>query len=150
MVIEARLEKNMSTHAVYRLCIWLPVLVPASVIGVALALDVPLADGIVLEILLYSLVYGGLPYAALGSWATWWVGGRSEREIRRLMFVAPLLMAVVFGLTALVIGAAVGTVGPVATFAVVGGLVILPLGYAYVGVTVLLMRGLRPLLRASA
>jgi hypothetical protein len=136
----------MSTSTLYRLCIWLPVLVPAAVIGMGWTFGWHLADGIVLEVLVYSLVYGGLPYAALALWATWWIGGRSEREIRRLMFCAPLLMAVLFALLAMVLGTATGVVGPLATVAAVGGLVALALGYAYVGVTVLLMRALRPLI----
>lgn len=134
----------MSTRTVYRLCIWLPILVPAAVIGVAKALELRLSDGVVWEVLAYSLLYGGLPYSVLALWATWWVRGHSEVEIRHLMFRAPLLMAAVFVPLALVVGFAVGAPGPFAGVAVLGGLIILPLGYAYVGVAVLLRRGLGP------
>ena len=53
------------------------------------------------------LEYGGLPHAVLAIWATWWIGGRLEPEIRRLMFRAPFLMAAFFVPLALVVGLAV-------------------------------------------
>jgi hypothetical protein len=134
----------MSICTVYRLCIWLPILVPALVILVAKAFTLNLADGLVWEVLAYSLVYGGLPYAALALWASWWIGGRSEGEIRRLMFRAPLLMVAVFVPVALVAGLAVGAPGPFAAVAVLGTLIILPLGYLYVGVSFLARRSFGP------
>jgi hypothetical protein len=132
----------MSIATVYRFSIWLPILVPATVIAVARAFDRPLAQGVLWEVLAYSLLYGGLPYAALAIWATWWIGGRPESEIRRLMFRAPLLMAAVFVPLALGVGVAVGQLGPFIAVAIYGLLIILPLGYAYVGAAVLLRRGL--------
>lgn len=134
----------MSIWAVYRLSIWLPILVPAGVIGLANASDLRLADGIVWEILAYSLLYGGLPYAVLAIWATWWIGGRPEVEIRRLMLRAPLLMAALFAPLALAVGLAVGSPRPFAAVGMLGVLVILPLGYAYVGLAVLLRHALGP------
>jgi hypothetical protein len=134
----------MSISAVYRLCIWLPILVPAAVIVVAKTLALKLADGVVWEALAYSLLYGGLPYAVLAFWATWWIGGRSEPEVRRLMFRAPLLMATLFVPLALVVGFAVGAPGPFTAVAILGLFMILLLGYAYVGVAVLLRRSLGP------
>lgn len=134
----------MSIASVYRLCIWLPILVPAAVIATANALGLRLAEGVVFEVLAYSLVYGGLPYALLAVWATWWIGGRSEFEIRRLMFRAPFLMAALFAPLAFVVGFLVGAPGPFAAVATVGCLIILPLGYAYVGLALLLRRGLGP------
>jgi hypothetical protein len=131
----------MSVWTVYRLCIWLPILVPATVIAVARAFDRPLAQGVLVEVLAYSLIYGGLPYAVLAIWATWWIGGRSEPEIRRLMFRAPLLMAAGFVILALVVGISVGKPGPFIAVAIYGLAIILPLGYAYVGVAVLLRWG---------
>ena len=134
----------MSTPTVYRLCVWLPIVVPTTVIGVAKALALRFPDGVLWQVLGYSLLYGGLPYAGLALWATWWIGGRPEAEIRHLMFRAPLLLAAVYVPLALVVGVVVGAPGPFAGVAGLGGLLILPLGYAYVGVTVLLRRGLGP------
>jgi hypothetical protein len=128
----------MSAWTVYRLCIWLPILVPATAMAIAKAFGRPLAAGVLTEVLAYSLLYGGLPYAALAIWATWWIGGRSEPEIRRVMFRAPLLMAAVFVTLALAVGVAVGRLGPFIAVAIYGLATILPLGYAYVGIAVLL------------
>src|SRR5688572_11262885 len=129
---------SMSATALYRLCIWLPLVVPAAAIGIARALDVGLADVLLVEMLAYSILYGGLPYAALAVWATWWIGGRTEVEVRRLMFRAPFLMAGVFVPLALTLGISVGAPAPFAAVAVLGCVVILLLGYSYVALTLLL------------
>lgn len=91
----------------------------------------------------YSLLYGGLPYAALALWGTWWVGGRPEDEIKRLMLRAPLLVVAVFVL-ALTIGLVVGNAGPYIGVALLGAAVILSLGYSYVGLALWLRRALGP------
>jgi hypothetical protein len=134
----------MSIYTIYRGCIWLPILVPAVLIVVAKAFGLPLAEGIVAELIAYSLIWGGLPYTVLAAWATWWVGGRPETQIRRLMFRAPLLMVAVFVPLALLAGFAVGALGPFTAVAILGAIVILLLGYAYVGITVFLRMGLGP------
>jgi hypothetical protein len=135
----------MSIHSIYRVSIWLPIIIPAVLLGAAKALSLPLADiGIVLEILVGSLVIGGVPYLALALWATWWVGGRPEPEIRRVMFRAPLLMVALFAPAALVVGLVVGALKPFIVVAVLGSVVIIPLGYAYVALAVWLRDWLGP------
>ena len=133
----------MSTVSIYRLSIWLPILVPATVIAVAKTSGLRLAEGLLWEMLAYSLLYG-LPYAFLAIWATWWVGRHSEAEIRRLMIRSPLLMGGIFAPAALMLGFAVDAPGPFAAVAVLGLLSILVLGYGYVALAVLLRRGLGP------
>ena len=135
---------NISAVSVYRLSIWLPLLVPAVVIVVARVFKLRLAEGLLWEMLAYSLLYGGLPYAFLAIWATWWVGRHSEAQIRRLMIRAPLLMGSIFVPLALILGFVVGAPGSFAAVAVLGLLTILVLGYAYVGIAAILMRGLGP------
>ena len=54
------------------------------------------------------------------------------------MLRAPVLMMAVFAPLAVAVGVAVGNTGPFVAVAVVGSLTILLLGYAYVGVAVLL------------
>lgn len=135
----------MSIHSIYRISIWLPIIIPAIVVTVATTLRLPLAEGsIVLEILGYSLFYGGVPYLPLAVWATWWVGGRPEPEIRRLMFRAPLLMVALFAPAALVVGLVVGALKPFTAVAILGSVVIIPLGYAYVALAVWLREWLGP------
>lgn len=128
----------MSVATFYRLCVWLPSVIPAVLIVVVNSLGLRDAVGWVGELVAFSLFYGGVPYIVLALWATWWVGGRTEPEIRRLMFRAPLYMVGAFVPLALLIGLAVGAVGPWAGVAGLGAVVIVVLGYAYVGLTVLL------------
>lgn len=129
----------MSIHTFYRVCIWLPMLVPAVLLLVASVLNLHLASGPVLgEFLVYSLLYGGIPYAVVAAVATIWVGRQREESIRRVMYRAPLLMTAVFVPLALVLGLVVGGVTPFAAVAVLGAVVILLLGYGYVALTVLL------------
>jgi hypothetical protein len=134
----------MSIHAIYRLCIWLPILIPGALIRVYETFGLRISDGIVAEMVAYSLLYGGLPYAALALWATWWVGGRPEDQIRRLMWRAPLLMLAVFVPLALIVGLLVGNMTPFVGVALLGAAVILPLGYSYIGLALLVRRVLGP------
>jgi hypothetical protein len=138
----------MSIYAIYRTCIWLPILVPTLLIVVVNTFGLRLADGLIGEMVAYSLVWGGLPYAVLAVWATWWVGGRPESQIKRLLFRAPLLMMAVFVPFALLLGLLAGALAQFVAVAVLGATVIMLLGYGYVGVAVLLRLTLGP--RGSA
>jgi hypothetical protein len=139
----------MSIYAIYRICIWLPIIVPAVLILVVNTFGLRLAAGVVGEMVAYSLIWGGLPYAALALWATWWVRGRPEAQIRHLMFRAPLLMVAVFVPLALLLGLVAGALGPFVGVALLGAAVIMLLGYAYVGLAVLLRVSLGPRERAA-
>jgi hypothetical protein len=142
MIVSAK--DPMSIHTVYRVSIWLPIVIPAILIVVVNIFRVGRAVGVVGEVLAYSLIYGGLPYLALAAWATWWIGGRSEVEIRRLMFRAPLLMLAAFVPLALTFGIVVGAVRQWAAVALLGSAVIVALGYTYVGLAVLLRHQFGP------
>ncbi len=137
----------MTVTTIYRLGIWLPLALPALTAGIVHGLGLrpgygPLSK--IVQILLISLVYGGAPYAVLAVWGTWWVGGRSEPEIKRLMMRAPLLMVAVFVPTAVAAGIGVGQSVPFIALAVLGAVIIIPLGYAYVALVVLLREYLGP------
>lgn len=133
----------MSHATQYRLFIWMPLAVPAVVALLVTGLGVAPTSAILnkfVQLQLISLVYGGPVYAPLAAWATWWVGGRSDAQVRRLMFRAPLLMAALFALVALLSGAIVGQVRVFARVALVGVIASLVLGYCYVALVVLLRR----------
>ena len=137
----------MSIHTIYRIGIWLPLAVPALVAGLVHGLGVTVDAGPlrkIVQILLMSLLYGGVPYAPLALWATWWVSGRPEPGIRRLMMRAPLLMVAVFVPVAVLAGIAVGQPMPFIAVAVLGAIITIPVGYAYVGLVVLLREHLGP------
>ncbi len=136
----------MSVTTFYRLCLWLPLVAPAVLIVLVDTFALEDAEGWVGELVGYSLFYGGIPYLPLAAWATWWVGGRSESDIRRLMFRAPLYLLGLFVPLALLIGVGVGAVEPWAGVAGLGAVVILVLGYSYVALTALLRLGASRLL----
>jgi hypothetical protein len=137
----------MSIHTIYRIGIWLPLAVPTLVAGLVHGLGVTVDVGPlrkIVQILLMSLLYGGVPYAPLALWATWWVSGRTEPEIRRLMMRAPLLMVAVFVPVAVLAGIAVGQPVPFIAVAVLGAIITIPVGYPYVGLVVLLRQHFGP------
>jgi len=138
----------MSVPPLARVCIWLPILIPALIVGGYLSLGLSLVEGIVVELLWYSLLVGGVPYSLLALWATWWVVGRPEPAIRRLMFFAPLLMVALFGMLALTAGLVVGQVRVFAAVAGLGSALILVLGYLYVLLTMTLRWQFGPRLTA--
>lgn len=77
---------------------------------------------------------GECRYVLLSVWATWWMGRRSENEIKRLMLRAPILMGVLylpFAVTAGILADA--PIGPFLAVGALGAIVAIPLGYAYVG-----------------
>jgi hypothetical protein len=141
-----QVEGPMTVQRFYRAMLWLPIVVPAGLIAVFIMAGWGAADaGGFTEAIAWSLIVGGLPYAALALWANFWMDGRDEHEIRRLMFVSPLLMVGAFAVYAALLGALEGrslrSVGALAWF---GGSYVIPFGYAYVGIALLLRRVLRP------
>jgi hypothetical protein len=127
-------QRSWRVHSIYRFGIWLPLLVPTLLAiatrgaGVVVVHDSP--AGKLTQLLLSSLLYGGVPYGALAIWATWWIGDRPESGIRHLMFRAPLLMAALFMLFAVAIGLTVGEPRSFIALGVLGAIITIPLGYA--------------------
>jgi len=137
----------MAVESIYRACIWLPLLAPI----LMFALGFGSASGRwIFEVIGWSFWVGGIPYAALALWARRWIRGRSESEIRMLMFVAPLLFAAMFFPLAVAYGLIVGLPGPWLGVAWWGVEVILPLGYAYVLLTLVLRLVLSPFILPPA
>lgn len=133
-------------RAFYRTMVWVPVALPLAVIALAGLTGMSLSRGpLVIELMAYSLLYGGIPYAVLAAWATWRIGRLDEPGIRRLMFRAPLLFAAVYIPVASMVGIVAGGAGPWTIVGLLGAAVIVALGYCYVGLTL----GLRRLVGAS-
>lgn len=125
----------MTTRTFYRISIWLPLIVPAiAIFAVAgLGLDPTGALENLFQILAVSLIYGGIPYAMLAAWGTWRLGELSELETRRLMLLAPFVMAAFYLPFLVLVGVVAGA--PVKQFFLVGlmgALLSIPLGFAYV------------------
>ena len=130
----------MTVRRFYRLSLALPILVPGSLLlafYVAPGLAPWLASStswMALGILVYSLLYGGIPYAALALWAAWRFSGESEKEIRRVVVTLPLLMAIMALLCFTFIAAINGALHRARTLLTVGPAASIVLGYTYVGI----------------
>lgn len=135
----------MTVQTFYRCAVWLPLAIPALVATAVHAAGWrPSLSPVVklVQFLLMSGMYGGLPYAALAAWATWWIDRRPEPEIRRRALQAPLWMVAAWLPFTAAIGGLAGRVEIFLGLAGLGILVILPLGYAYVTLVFLLRRWL--------
>jgi hypothetical protein len=130
----------LTIQAFYRVVVWLPVALPGALALVQYAFGRSVYPQFVqptVGFLFGSLVYAGIPYAALAAWATWRIGRLSEPEIKRLMVKAPFLMIGAFTAFWLLAGVRVGRpefvlLGPLAAFLIV------PVGYGYMGLVLLI------------
>jgi hypothetical protein len=125
----------MSLHTFYRLSVWLPLALP----GLAALLVHGLGFGPtgssfdkVLQILLISLLYGGVPYAPIAIWASFWIASRAEHDIRRQALRAPLWMILMFLLFVAVLAIKSEQLVAAALVFVLGVIAILTLGFLYV------------------
>lgn len=133
----------MSAQKFYRAAVWLPLLVPAVVAIPVHTLGMPRSAPLLfklVQVLLMSGIYGGIPYAALAAWGTWWIDRRPEAEIRRRALFAPFWMLAAWTVCAAVIGTLSRRFNIFAGLVGLGALVILTLGYAYVALVFLLRR----------
>ena len=135
----------MTIQTFYRLCMWIPLALPALVALVVHGLALPhsgTAVDKVIQILLMSLVYGGLPYAVIAMWGTLWIGKRPEAELRRRALRAPLLMSAAFVIFPILIVLRGAPMDMAIAVYVLGAVCSLVLGYLYVA----LVLGLRDLI----
>jgi hypothetical protein len=84
----------VNVRTFYRAAIWLPIAVPAAVVGAthafAWSIDNSTLVLFVFQILASSLIYGGIPYFVLAVWGSVALQKKSEAETERLMQLAPL------------------------------------------------------------
>jgi hypothetical protein len=81
----------------YKWSLALPVLVPVALLPLARSWrTAPGPVEWVLQVLVLSFVYGGVPYLVLVCALVWWMRGKGEREIRLALRLAPLLMLPIF------------------------------------------------------
>jgi len=135
----------MTVQAFYKCAVWLPLVVPAIVAVAVHAVGLhPSSPPVVqfVQLLLISFLYGGIPYAVMAAYGTWWIDRRPESQIRRRAMRAPLWMLAAWLPFAAFIGALSGRVEIFLGLAGFGAVVIFPLGYAYVALVFLLRRWL--------
>ena len=126
---------RISVQTFYRLAVWLPLAVPALVAFMVHGLGFgPTGSSLdkVFQIQLMSLAYGGVPYAPIAIWATFWIDSRPERDIRRRALQAPLWMIVTFLMFATYLAIVSGNLIMAAAVFVLGVMGIVALGYFYV------------------
>jgi len=138
----------------YRISIWLPVLVPlaAGVISAVLIRVLGTPPGVVGVTLQFvaSLIFFGVPYIPFALLATWWIRKADEYEIRRVMFLMPILMTAVACVLCVVMMMISNRVSLWLEVAVLAATVILLVGYGWVLITLLLRRMIRPIGTESA
>lgn len=128
----------------YQFSILLPLVVPAVVVGPLIVLEEltglrlgRLLPGVDLAalILMGSVILAGLPYALFAIGALLLLRGRDAHAYRRFAVAAPVVFGVVFFLWNIVAAAVEGTPPPSESLPSLGGLalLVLPLGYLYVG-----------------
>jgi hypothetical protein len=122
--------ERLSIQTFYRLSLWLPLLVPALVAVAVHGLGLPPLFPI--PLLLASLLYGGLPYAAVAIAGTFWIGRRPEHEILRQANRTPLWMVAAYPPFCVLIGWRSGEIGMPVVLFMTGAVVIVGLGYTYV------------------
>ena len=126
----------MSVQTFYRLSVWLPLVVPGLVAlvvhGAGLRSDPPLSK--IIQVLLMSLMYGGMPYAVIAMWATFWIGRRPEPEIRRRALQAPLWTIAAFVMVPAMVVLGGGPLAVAIALFVLGAIAILGVGYVYVAI----------------
>jgi hypothetical protein len=129
----------------YRISIWLPVIVA---LAAGLVLRVLIVAGTrpggAVEGLLMLLSLSGVLYIPFALLATWWIRKCDEYDIRRVMFVMPLLMTAVAFLVSVVMMLIGGGMSAGLEVAAAAMTLILPIGYAWVLVIVLLRLLVRP------
>ena len=135
----------MKVKTFYRLMVWLPLVVPALLVGarrIGVSLDAP-PFRFFAGLLLGSLLYGGVLYDIVGLCATVWMWNRDETEMEWLMLRAPVIMAIAFWPFALTLKIASG--GPLSqfiAFAILGSVMSVIVGYGYVALVLVLRRSL--------
>ena len=132
----------MSVHAMtvqgfYQLALWLPLVVPVSLLLAMKLVGVQTQAepwNQLVQLLLGSLVYGGIPYLVSAIAATIWIDRRSEPEIRRLALQSPLWVIAAWTPLVTYVSIRADSLAMFGGLMALGGGAILVLGYAYVAI----------------
>src|SRR5262245_136713 len=84
---------KVQIRTIYRWVLALPLVVPWLLLPLGLLHIAPPVLEKFIRLAGLAAVVGGLPYALLALGLLWWMRRKSEPQIRKAMFVAPLLMA---------------------------------------------------------
>lgn len=125
----------MNARTYYARSLLLPLVAAAAAGLLGLILGESSGAAPLLGIVTWSGLIGGLPYVLVAGGILWWSRGRSARELRRAIWLAPVLMVPVLLLPVVVYSVASRGGGSadrfVESMVFLGGMVLL-FGYAYV------------------
>ncbi len=127
---------TLTINRFYRIAVWLPIVISGPTMLGAALVGLPIFDplNVIVMALIMAGVYGGIPYALLALWASRWMRGKTELEIRRLARLMPIWMLLAFLPVAFLMGASDGdTLFGGLFWILVATPYILVLGYGYVG-----------------
>jgi hypothetical protein len=88
----------MKIRTLYRCLLALPVVVPGLFFPIRLLHLSPQWLDTFISLSFLAIFVGGIPYGFLVLGLLWWMNGKSERQIRAAMFVAPFCMVASIGL----------------------------------------------------
>jgi hypothetical protein len=86
-------EAAVSIQTYYRRVLVLPVLMPALASALLLLGELPPGLGVVVFVLYWSLLLGGVPYLLFAGGFMLWARGRTDRQVRTGILLAPLVYA---------------------------------------------------------
>jgi hypothetical protein len=133
--VTSQVDETMGVRAFYRLVVWVPLLIP-TLVAVAVHQFHIRPVGILqplTQLLLGSLLLGGLPYGIVAlSASVWLIRRRPEHEIRKLAILSPLFTIAAFVPMLAIAMMRNGNPGYGAVVFVFCATCIVGLGYAYV------------------
>jgi hypothetical protein len=132
----------VTVQTFYRCSVLLPLIAPALIMIAKEGFGIRPSMLPFGEVLLLSGIYGAVPYAVIALWGLWWIDSRPERQIRRRALQAPLWMLVAWIVCAAILGVLSRQLAVFLGLAGLGAVMILTLGYGYVGAVLLLRKWL--------
>ena len=145
----------MTVQGFYQLALWLPLVVPGAVmLATSISGARPAGEpwNQLYQLLVGSLLYGGIPYIVAAIAATIWIDRRSEPEIRRLALQSPLWVIAAWIPLVAYMSIRADSLAMFGGLLALGGGAIVVLGYAYVAIVFALRRaaGRAGMIRTSA
>ena len=129
----------MNIIRAYKLSLLLPIIVPMLFAPAFFFIrSLGESGAMALMTILFSMVYGGIPYLILVGILLFWMRGKNEKQIRRALLSSPLLMLVILqvcaGLWIAFVSEATPKINQFVGLLIVLSPFVLLFGYIYVGI----------------
>lgn len=123
----------MSFGRYFRIALFFPYLIGGVAVALAFTTDFGVENELVF-FTVFSLVIAGIPYALFVAFAFAWSKSRSDTEIKKAIWFAPLLFLPLLIIVPFIIGSPGGILQAIASIAILWGFA-LAYGYGYVALT---------------